>query len=384
MIKEKISPIVYILCLYILCIYFINDKYLGITKYYYFPLLMIGFFIIELILGEKIKFDLNHLVILLLIIFVSIKTVVLRGSINTGIIFSYLLQMILYLVLTMKKFNMKEVKYTENAYILSALIISFIIAIFRNPVEGWIGFYRYTIRIYNGEYVDPNFLASFMLMPAFIIFNRCFYITNRLISFLIFTIISFGIFMTGSRAAIIVLIFGVFLILSNYIKINLRKIIYLSIGILCILVLMKLFVPEELISRVFFKSYSDGSNSRRISNWIMGVKCFIKSPIVGLEFWNSPELLNYYMGYNYAIHNTFLVFLNHFGVLGCSLIIILLGNMLFFLLKGKDKVLIASFVGLLVTSVIIEQNYSITFWLILVMLKILEDSNYAFEENNIE
>ncbi|NJJ41640.1 O-antigen ligase family protein [Paenibacillus sp. 7028] len=258
-----------------------------------------------------------------------------------------------------------------NCYITSALIISLIIIIFRQELDGWIGTYRYTIKFYNQVYIDPNFLAAFINIPAILVVNRLF-ITNRnklrILYFVITAIIMFGVLLTGSRASLIAMLLGCAIVASSYLEI--RKYILLVIIFLSLGITMYFLLPEALIHRFFTNSYNDNSNIRRVLAWKFGLDAFYQKPLFGYGIVNSATILNNLYSYNVAIHNTYIQLIVQLGITGTIPFFLIILNSIIYILKNNLRVLLGIVLSLLFTSFMIEQNITITFWTVLIMLNL--------------
>jgi len=186
----------------------------------------------------------------------------------------------------------------------------------------------------------------------------------------IYTIITFiiciAVFMTGSRAGMLAMFLGGIIVFTYYMKG--RNIVFgvllLSAGGLIILC----FLPDRLIQRMlYFNTYLDGSNYLRLMNWYYGIKAFFRSPLIGYGMVYSNNVLFKYFSYVRAAHNTYITFLIQFGLIGALPVILILAKIFFKTLKGDMRVIFGALISMLFTSMMIENNISITFWMVLTL-----------------
>ena len=373
--KEKISLPILFFGLFILFTFYSNNRYWGITEYYFFPLMIIGSSIMFFMKYYKtIKVNLEHVCMLFLIYLLVYKLLSFGTNIDRGVYLSYILFMIMFLLITQIKVNKREIRYLVNSYIISALIISLLIIIFRRELDGWVGTYRYTLKFYNHVYIDPNYISAFINIAVVFSLNRVFYHRDKVMKavYLAITLlISGAVFLTGSRAGIIAL----FLCYGVVLAINL-KIKSAFIGLFCMVslaVLVILYLPDEMTQRVFNISSYLETNQTRIMNWIHGIEAFLERPVLGYGIMESQNILKTYFGYSRAVHNTYLAFLIHFGMVGTFFMAVIFLNILIKIFKSKLRVMTATLLSLLFTSIMIENNITLTFWIVLILNYLVYD-----------
>ncbi|MDU7967004.1 MAG: O-antigen ligase family protein [Paeniclostridium sordellii] len=383
--KERISITTLILGIFICSVFLCNDRYLGITEYYYIPIILIMFLSLYY-LRHKIVVRIEHVFCILLIFYMCINLIRYNYSLDKGVYISYIAYLIMFLLLTMKNINAREIKFLLNCYIFASCIFSLYIIIFRRELDGWIGTYRYTVQLLNGVYIDPNFVGAFINISAVITFNRILAQKKKGLNAVLTAITAYATFLTGSRGAMIALLMGCGIAFASYNKLKIKRIM---IGILFILIigfLLYMVMPEGTLERMFIDSYYDGSNITRFTNWALGIKSFFMKPIFGYGFVNSVDILINSFGYGHAIHNTYIVTLSQFGIIGSIPIVLILVNLIIQIKKLNICVLYSILVPSLFTAIIIEQNLAINFWFILTILyliKIFIEKNKNVDINQI-
>lgn len=372
--KEKISLPILFLGLFIIFTFYSNNRFLGITEYYVFPLMIILSSLIFLMNHHsKIKINIEHFCILILIYILVFNLIRFSTGINRGVYISYFIFTIMFFFITQIKTNKKEINFVINSYIFSSVIISLMIIIFQQELDGWMGTYRYTLKFYNHVYIDPNFISSFINVAVVFSLNRVFSFNKKLIKIvyvMITLLISGAVFMTGSRAGMIALFLCYGFVFAENIK--LKNIFIGLISIVSLAMIVFAFLPDGITQRMFNVSYLE-TNQTRLLDWKYGIEAFLDRPIFGYGILESQNVLQNYYNYGKAVHNTYLTFLIHFGIVGSLLIAVIFLKIFIKIYKSKIRVMLATLISLLFTSIMIENNLTITFWSILIINYLVYD-----------
>ena len=134
-----------------------------------------------------------------------------------------------YFSLTYKSWNIKEVKYIVNSYYLTGLITA--ILLITVGVLTNIG--RYSFNLLGVEPLEVNFLAALLCTPAMIALKRSILYKSKLsilVNSIVFLTIMYGVFLTGSRAALVAIIISAFPILIYGKKSSKNSVLYKLIG----------------------------------------------------------------------------------------------------------------------------------------------------------
>ena len=358
--KDKISVTAFFFGMFIIFAFTCNNMFFGITEYYYLPILLIFFGGIYL-LNKKMTIGIEHYCSLAILLILLMNLFLYNTDLNRGVHFSYILFIVMFIVTTLKKFNKGEIRFLMNCYILSAVIISLMIILFSQEFNDWIGSSRYTIKSLGNVYIDPNFLAAFINIPVIISINRLLASKNRKYVYLILIIIiASAVLLTGSRAAVVALFLGSCLVISCYS--NRLFIIILLLPILGLIIYV--FLPYDTINRMFINSYF----AVRLLNWRFALKAFMQKPFVGYGITETSSFLNTMFGYKRAAQNTFLAFLVQFGILGSIPFFIIIMKIVLVTFKKDMRVLSGITVSVFFTSLMIEANISITLWVVIILL----------------
>ena len=367
-IEEKISLNIFLLGIFIMGAFMCNDKYLSIVNYSYIPLIIIIIFLMHF--KQKIKISSMHYIMGALFMLIILNLVRYNVAFETGIFLSYIIYVLMFLIFNSLKINEKEINYLINSYIISSAIISILIILNQKELNGWEGTYRYTLKFMNHVYIDPNFIGAFTSIGAIMAFYR--FINkkdNRIKYGIILTIIISGIFMTGSRGAMVGTFCGIYILTTH--KISLKKIIIIGFSLVVLIYAIYNFMPIDLYNRMFRQSYFDSSNMHRFNNWYMAIRAFLDKPIIGYGLVNTMTILYKVSGYTSAAHNTYIALTLQLGLVGFLLMLTVIVKMLKDIRILRIELLSAIWVSLLFTSILIEQNLSITFWIVLIISSLI-------------
>lgn len=367
--KERLSFDIILLGIFILGVVFCRDRFLGITQYYYILYFIIFILIFDLT-KRRFSIRIEQKCILFLFVYLGFNLINYKERVVSGVYISYISYLVLFFLISLKKHNKREVKFLINSYLISSLIISLLILISKTELDGWVNTHRYTIKSID-TYIDPNYIASFISIGLIIAFNKVLINIKKKIFYfnLIIVIINLNaIFYTGSRAAILTIF--ICLVISCIIQKKYKILILLSI-ILILILLLK--VEHSYIIDRILNNYLDGSNIKRMNNWFYGIKSILKKLILGYGFIDSSTILNLNFGYNSAIHSTYILMLSSFGIIGVIPFIIILANIIKDFFNKELKIFLSVIISLGITSIFIEQNLTITFWMsVIILYKIKE------------
>lgn len=196
----------------------------------------------------------------------------------------------------------------------------------------------------NGTFDDPNLMAVFLLICIGITFSRFFYInTNKKRIFISISILimSFGTFMTASKAGIFSLLFSIALIIiianKNKLKLSRKIIKLLCTGIIIIIILnINTNIVSNILNRFVSSNGMEELTTGRSKLWLAAVKItFTDFNIihgVGIGMYEN-SLEKYGFDFNNRAHNTYLSFLSECGIVLFLLIVLFLGWVFYKLYK---------------------------------------------------
>lgn len=345
------------------------DMYFGIADYFIFLALFIISGGLYVICNHK-KFDNFSKYILFILVWLIVPTLIALffGKLSTGYFYSYIVYIVaLFIALTIN-YSKQDIRKIINIYVLSGVVIGLIILIQKYDYYGG-GGVRYSLKFFNNEAFDPNFLGAFLLFPSLISFAKLLKKCN-IFNVLATTINCGGMFFTSSRAAMLSFIFGGTIILLYYFKrINKhKKILVISILLACVII-GAIVLPKNILERFFSNNYFDSSNKKRLLDWFTGIEAFLRRPILGYGFRSELNIIQDIMGVNLISHNTYIAFMLQFGIVGFG---ILFGGLLMILkIIRKNLILIGLLLSNLFICVFISAETSTFFWLPLIIIAVI-------------
>lgn len=385
--KGKLEPVqivTYLLGLTMLLMVTCRDSNFNVGNWFVLPLAIIivgAYNVIWYIVKNKkmTKFNTTEYCMIFIIFYVLFSSLVLRLPAKFGAVVSYGFLFLLLLVCSLTKFNKEQIAFILKCYIASAVIMSIIIIIQRKtPFPGVM---RFSIFFSETEFYEINFLAAYMAVPALVSFNNAMLRKDKhgkTIFYTITSIIVLGIFLTGSRGALIGFMLGaLFIICTNcemmFGKINkIGKPKFKTITIVIVsIVLLYLLLPKELVERFFVSSYNDSSNIKRLQHWNYAIQSFMKQPIFGVGITWTTEVIEGNFGIPYAAHNTFIGALMQLGVVGIIPFMIILINPIKILWENNQKSMIGLILCLIFMMIMIEAQNTLVFFVPLAVIYIL-------------
>ena len=363
--KQKIRLFAWalIFCNALFC--FCDSPTMGIRFYLPIFLPALGIGIISFF-KNNIKLGIEHLTcgILFLIVILHLGNSLDNfGEKNTSL-FSTNILIFFFFVFSAFRYNLKEVKYIINSLVIAGTGFSILLFLF----SFHLGLGHYTIKQFNGyyQYIDPNYLSSFMIIPCIILMKRAIFTNRNFLNTLLFLINILAVLLTGSRAAML----SVMLALIILLIVNKNKKTFFILFIMAIFIGFGvfLFLDTNVIERLFINSYVDGSNHLRFIFWISHIAFVIKtSPIIGLGLSYNQYSWDLY----HTSHSTFISLFASFGLVGVIFIFILFLR-IFKNLFSKDSILfLALFVAFIFVNQMIPAQISYSFWGILLIFIII-------------
>lgn len=341
--------------------YFLNsDMYLQISGMFLFMFLAIlmGMFWLLLHISHWSSINAFQIISMLWIICLVISILANFAVIESGYVLSYLLLLIMVFIFSSMKFEKEDLNRLTCAYIALGVVISLLIIIIHKR------FYaedstRITIQIGTGPLIDPNYLGACLVGPFFLILQKMMNNSDgkrRSVYLATIIIILLGVFLTGSRGALLALVVGILVVFHKALfqHITANKIVFVlivaigAVGILSI-------IPEETKTRFFdIGNWMDASNSRRLALWENAVIHILKKPWFGYGLANTVNTIGN------AAHNTYLEICVHFGVVGGLLYIALFCALLF---RKTSRFMKAIVLSTMVWSIFISAEATMFLWL---------------------
>lgn len=361
---EKIYIANWILAITIAFMFLCNSRHLGIN--YYLPVILPAMLVSFLSLFvQKIKLRIEHFCVLILIL---LTVVHLNSSIDylddSKVVFSQTILFVFFMLFSLNKIGIRGLRLIANSFIFCSVVFSLMLFVFPYDYGG--GHYSLSTFIGNHIALDPNYLASCMVIATTILLKRFIYPQNKRYRFfyiVLLTVILIGLLMTGSRTGMIAFILGFFVLILK----DKRKIFIALFGMFILTIAVLYLLPQDIQDRLFYKSYIDSSNIKRVQLWNSTINKILEKPFIGHGTISTKMIIS---DYNVAgaSHNTFLMILLNFGLLGFVAFMTFYLKIFILCLKKDMYLFLAIFINLSFTSFIISNNISIFFWTTLVFL----------------
>ncbi len=298
--------------------------------------------------------------------------------------------MFLYVFLNLIRLDEKALNVLLIIYKLMVAIVAYIIIVkgvlkLINVSYGL----RFTLTI-GGVDKDPNYVAGFLCSGlALALYSVLFEKGKRLLNLILFIVIFVGIVLTGSRGALvtcfcssIVLLVGLVIKYKRvFRRENLWKlIIFFSIIAVGIAVGLIMLSSADSFKRIFdIETYFDNI---RLSIWAEGIKAFYRNPIIGSGMGASSYYALNGTGNYSSTHNAFLDIIADVGILGMLILICIIAIMIIRCKKNR-LLLISYLVASLVSLFFLNGFEGLTFWLPMIIAKLISNRKPNEEEEII-
>ena len=301
----------------------------------------------------------------------------------------FLVIMFFYCYCTNYKLTKKNMDFIFKANIIVGVIIS-LYFILVEPI--W---YKNLI----GVTIDKNFSAgilSIQIQFALIRMFECKKIHNKIYYALSYAIILIGIFISASRASMLVCVGASGLIVFDELSSTKRTKIILKRALifLFILIVIGIFLPdvtEYILSheklewywnRYFVKSYNDTSNNNRIAYWLKAIDLWLNRPLFGY----GSGMVYTTGNISATSHNTFIDTLVDNGILGFIAIVNIFIRSIKGVMFGERKKYRAIAISVFLQSIILSATRSVLMWYTLIILWHLGNmtDNYNYKDKSLK
>lgn len=372
------------LSLFVLFTFTNNHIAFFISEYFILLLLFIACGIYKVLIKKTFIFTYFNLSVILLFIYLIFLSALYWLDVDYGTLLSYCVWFLVLFFIPNIRVNEKSINMLLNSFVLSSLIISLLIIIFPHQ---YLGTGRYTLKLGNNTAIDPNYLGCFLYTGL----SFCFffllkgYSSNRkkykIIYSLISIVITYSIFLTGSRAAY----FCTFIVFIGFILQLLKRQSFQKKIVVFLLLIVFLFsaiyfvvntLPANLLSRFGFSTLNDGSNRLRVEHWKAALNAILFRPF-GYSASHTMHILSTYTPHSSDAHNTYLTFFLQFGVIGFFVLLITFFRLVKPIIKGKNLFWISFVLAFLLNSFIIANHLGISYWISVIIIYYLNDKEIS-------
>lgn len=309
----------------------------------------------KFLIKEEIHIKKEHSILLLFFLFVISSYF---WSINQSLTFfaiSRLFNLIIfYILVSNKSYTSNEKNLIKIMSVIGAVLVS--LYLFKTSS---LYYTRVIITSSAGDSTDPNGLSSSLAFSAIFLFD---YLINsnilihKIIILASLSIIISGMLLTGSRAGVIGLILGVFILLLFGIKTKkftkmkvFRFLLSLIILLWVATILNNVFhlIDVNVFKRLTVRNIFETGGTGRFIIWKNAITMFLKKPIFGYGLATDPYLLYLNYGTYIVTHNDALFILLGTGIIGLLTIMWFIATLLKRIFKSRDVLSLSMFFMLL-------------------------------------
>jgi O-antigen ligase len=359
-------------------------KYFELADYYHFVLTIciIGFFHFSFkgFLSPHNSIEQYSFICLLWMIIPFFVAHFVVGQISSAYCLSFIIYFLFLYICIKYRFTHFEIRKILYAYTISGSIVGILI-ITQNTLYYDIDA-RYSVQLFDNQMFDPNYLAAFLVFPCIVSFMRIMYsssISKAIFDSCCLFIIIVGLFMTGSRNAMLSFCLGaLFVYFQRFsIKLTPQSVIVILIAAFVVVPVIASYLPEETYLRLFVNSYDDGSNAKRLIDWKAGWDTFLQHPFLGYGFTAEMDAISFALKKHLVAHNTYLGFLIQFGIVGFLLFTTGIIHIIKSLYAKSEFALLGTVFATLQLSLVVSAQVAFFFWIpIVIIVSIVNDMNY--------
>ena len=364
---------------------------LGIADNYLFFVVAIICNFVDMALKKKTKIKLSSFLLFSLLIIIFTIFYFIIGNYDRGTALSLLLYAVLMISVLMNDYNISDAKMIINGAIISSVIFSLLIVFFGHEFL-YTGTAKYTYTQSFGSKItfEPNYVGTLLTLGfCLAIYCAINSVSNRRkTSFYILSVlvVLVGIFLTGSRSALVSLfLFSIIIIaFMKPSKLKRRLIIFviLLIVLTSILIITNV-IPSNVYMRLLRTSYVDNSNLKRIADWNYGIKAIFDSPIIGNGSRLTLDIMMDKYGFHGDVHNTFLTFGVMYGIPVLLILVYAIIKLCYRLYKYNDRILLAVFIAMVFEWNILACQLCVSTWVaIIIMLIFVKTGKEQIEQEN--
>ncbi len=383
--EEKAHIGSYLISLGVIFLFLGSGAALGIADNYLFFVAAIVCNFVEMVLHHKTRLKINSFLVFSIFVMVFMALYFIAGSYDRGTALSLLLYSVLIISVMVDDYNLADVKNIVNGVIVSSLVFSGLIVFFGHEFL-YAGSAKYTYTQSYGSNItfEPNYVGTLLTLgfclAVFSALNNgsdkkrvVYYATSSLFILL-------GLFLTGSRSALVSLLLFVFIIVLTMKPSKLKNRMLALAGLLVIAAIVLIVtnvIPANVYLRLLRTSYIDNSNMKRIADWSYGLRAMFSNPIFG----NGPiltlDILMEKYGFHGDVHNTFLTIGVMCGVPVFLLFVFTIIKYAVCLYVSNERLLFSTFIAMIFEWNILACQLCVSTWITLIIVMIYVDNYFG-------
>lgn len=343
--------------------------------------LPIGLYFVASLLFYKQEFQINIVHIALAVFTLSTLSTlfIAPDRASVVVITGYFLNAVLYLGMSVVRYNEKELKLLEDVQIILLVIVTVLTLMDNATGEAE----RETLTIL-GQASDPNYFVGYFIFPLSVAFKRImeskwkiFYVMLSLCAF-------YAIFLSGSRGgmlAVVVTMFAFAVIYPKELYTKVFVLIALLGALIALWIVLQPVLPENIVERMSIEAVVETRGTFRGDIWksmIDEIKASDWEVIFGRGIAKKHEMVIHgILDYNVEAHNYFIQVVYNQGLVGLTLFLILIGTAIGRCIKKRKNVAVA-LIGMLALIMSLSVNPSMkTLW------NIIPYAAFAFADTGI-
>ena len=376
--NRKISPHCILSCLYFLLLpttIAVNSAGNSILKLATIPIGL--FFLVTLILSNR-KLQINgvHLALLLYTLSVVATLFCDSDAVSVDFVVGYILNVALYICITVIPYNKAELELMENIQILLLVILN-VLTFLSNGTK----FDRTTIAI-MGQTSDPNYFVGFFIFPLTIALKKLVSRRHSVFYLLLIALSLYSVFLSGSRGGLLAIAVTVagfaFLHPSSFAK----RILLLAGGLVLLFALWAIFkpiLPENIVERMSVEAVMKTGGTGRWDIWKSMIREIVDQPeklLLGRGINTIHRLFINGRWEDAVAHNQVIQTIYNQGLIGLFSFLLLTG-ICFFRCVNRRKTVAIAIIGMMALSISLSFNQTTrTFW------NLIAYAAFAFPDSN--
>ena len=321
------------------------------------------FFAITILFSKKeLQFNIVHLLLCVFTCSTALTLFVDASAVSIDYVIGYFLNAVLYICLTVVKYNDQERKLLEDIQVL--LLVTLVgITLLSNGTR----LDRTTLEIF-GQTCDPNYFVGFFVFPLAVTMKKIVQSKYRMAYILLALLSIYCVFLSGSRGGLLAIIVTVVAFAFIYPPKAKHKIAVLAAGcsfMFFVWFLVLPILPENIIARMSVEQVVETGGTGRWYIWESMLNEIVNSPDELFLGRGIRALHTVFLGGKWeqvGAHNQIIEVLYNQGIVGLAAFIALTAGCLLRCIRKRKMVAIA-IIGMMALSISLGFNQTTrTFW----------------------
>lgn len=321
------------------------------------------FFVITILFSKKVlQFNVIHLLLCIFTCSTAPALFIDSSDVSIDYVIGYFLNAVLYLCLSVVKYNDRERKLLEDIQVVLLTILVGMTLLSNGTV-----FERTTLVIF-GQECDPNYFVGFFVFPLVITMKKIVQSKYRIAYTLLALLSIYCVFLSGSRGGLLAIIVTVIAFAFIYPPKLKNKMMVLVAGCSFMFFLWFLvlpFLPENIVARMSIKQVVETGGTGRWYIWESMLNEIINAPDKLLLGRGINAMHAIFLGgkwHEAVAHNQIIQILYNQGVVGLATFTALTAGCFLRCIR-KRKIVSIAIIGMMALSISLSFNQTTrTFW----------------------